>query len=69
MKHNLYRNEVEKPEQPAQGHMLPGMGTKDFKGEAMDIAYGQASKKGCDADNKKINSQMKDYHWDGNSGY
>lgn len=65
----LYRHEVEKPEQSPQGTMIPGMGCKDFKGEAMGIAYGQAAEAGCNSDDKKISSQMKNYHWDANSGY
>lgn len=65
----LYRNEVEKPEQSPQGEMIPGLGAKDYKAEAMDIAYGQAGMAGCSSDASKIESQMKNYHWDSNSGY
>lgn len=65
----LYRHEVDKPEQAPQGSMIPGLGMKDFKKEAMDIAYGQAAESGCKSDESKISSQMKNYHWDSNSGY
>lgn len=58
-----YENEVEKPSVPADGHMMSGMGCADFKGEAMDQAYGQAGDKGCMADSKKVMSQMKNYNW------
>lgn len=64
----MYKNEVEKPSMPSEGHMEHGMGMESFKGEADPIAYGQASKKGCMSDQKKIMSQGKDYHWDGQSG-
>jgi hypothetical protein len=59
-----YRNEEEKPSMPKEGHMLRGMGVDDMKGEAMPIAYGQASKEGCKRDNGRISSQFKDYHWE-----
>lgn len=61
---SLYKNEVEKPALAMEGHMLSGMGMKEFKGEADPIAYGQASSQGCKSDDKKIMGQMKDYHWD-----
>ncbi len=64
----MYRNEVEEPKMPMEGHMEHGMGCHEFKGEAMDIAYGQAGMEGCRSDQKKIMSQMKNYHWDGESG-
>lgn len=64
MKHHIYKNEVEMPALPHEGHMLHGMGCHDFKGEADPIAMGQASGSGCKSDMKKIHSQMKDYHWD-----
>lgn len=69
---SVYRNEVDRPEQPAQGHMEKGMGMKEFKGQADDLAYGQAGEAGCKSDQSKIASQMKNYHWtdgSGNSGY
>lgn len=64
----MYKNEVEKPAMPMEGHMERGMGFESFKGECDPIAYGQASEKGCKSDMKKIMSQGKDYHWDGQSG-
>lgn len=57
----MYRNEVEKPEQAPVGHMERGMGCEEFKGQAMDIAYGQSGKKGCASDYKKIMGQMMHY--------
>lgn len=60
----IYRNEVEKPEVAPMGHMEHGMGMYDFKGEADPIAYGQSSEEGCRADEKRMRSQFKDYHWD-----
>lgn len=68
----IYKNEVERPEQPPEGKMMKGMGMKDFKGQADDLAYGQAGQAGCKSDDRKIASQMKNYHWtdgSGNSGY
>jgi hypothetical protein len=62
--HAMYKNEVDEPHEPPQGHMIQGMGMEDFKGEADPIAYGQAGKPGMSSDMKKINSQFKDYHWD-----
>lgn len=64
----LYRNEVEEPMVPKQGNKLPGMGCQEMKGEAMDIAYGQAGMEGCRSDEKKIKEQFKNYHWDGSAG-
>lgn len=68
--HGLYRNEVEKPAMPMEGRpaagegAMPGMGCRDFKGEADPIAYGQASGPGCKSDEGKIHSQFKNYSWD-----
>lgn len=66
--HGIYRNEVEKPEQPHMNHISPmqnmGYGMQDFKGEADPIAYGQAGGPGCKKDEGRIHSQFKDYHWD-----
>ena len=67
--HGIYKNEVEKPETHAPGHMEHGMGCMEFKGEAMGIAMGQAGKEGCMSDEKKIHSQFKDYHWSGSHGH
>lgn len=67
---SIYRNEVEKPALPAEGHpgpgqgAKPGMGCMDYKGEADSIALGQAGGPGCKSDEKKIHGQFKDYHWD-----
>lgn len=61
--HRIYCNEVDMPELAPQGHMLPGMGCMDFKGESDPIAYGQAGGSGCKSDEHKIHSQFKDYHW------
>lgn len=66
--HAMYRNEVEEPSVPAHGKRSMEAGLMDAKGEAMDIAYGQAGKSGCMADEKKIHAQFKDYHWDGETG-
>ena len=62
--HHMYRNEVEKPSMPMQGHMMKGEGVHDYKNEADPIAYGQAGGPGCKSDEKKMMSQFKDYHWD-----
>lgn len=67
--HHMYENEVDKPHVPKHGHQEPGMGCHDFKGEAMNIAYGQAGEEGCRSDYKKVSSQEKHYHWEGPSEY
>ena len=67
--HAMYENEVDKPSVPPMGKNEPMMNLHDFKGEAMDTAYGQAGEAGCKADQKKINSQFKSYGWDANTGY
>lgn len=61
--HGLYKHETEHPHVPMQGHPEHGHGAEDFKGMAMDIAYGQAGKAGCMADEKRMRAQHKDYHW------
>lgn len=53
----MYENEVEKPMVPKAPMMEKGMGCHEFKGQAMDIAYGQAGKKGCESDYKKLSAQ------------
>jgi hypothetical protein len=53
------------PSNHHMGHPMSGMGCHEFKGEAMDIAYGQAGKAGCKSDSGKIMSQMKHYDWEG----
>lgn len=67
-RHAMYRNEVDKPKIPPHGHQEAGMGVHDFKGEAQDIAYGQASEQGCRADEKRMSAQFKNYHWDSDTG-
>ncbi len=62
--HGQYENEVEKPALPMEGRLEHGMGCHDFKGEADPIAYGQAMGEGCKSDMRKVDSQMKHYHWD-----
>ena len=64
-----YENEMERPKVPKGGHQEKGMGCHEFKGEAMDIAYGQAGEGGCKSDSKKIMGQMKHYDWEGPSEY
>ena len=61
----LYKNEEDRPSIPAHGHQMEGCGVNDMKGDAMSIAYGQASVSGMKSDEKKINAQFKDYGWDG----
>ncbi len=66
--HHMYRHEMEEPKMPKHGHQESGMGCDSFKGEADPIAYGQAGAQ-YKEDNKKIESQMKHYHWEGPSEY
>ena len=67
--HGIYKNEVDKPEIPGVRANEPMKNASDFKGEAMDTAYGQAGHAGCKADEKKIHAQFKSYGWDSNTGY
>jgi len=67
-KHAMYRNEVDEPHVPMHGHQDAGMGVHDMKGQAQDIAYGQAGEKGCKSDSKKMSAQFKNYHWDSDTG-
>ena len=67
--HGLYEHEVEKPHVPSSRKNEPMEALDDFKGDAMDTAYGQAGEAGCKADHKKIHGQMKNYGWDANTGY
>jgi hypothetical protein len=69
MAHGQYENEMERPAVPKHGHQESGMGCHDFKKEAAPIAYGQAGEEGCRSDYKKIEGQMKHYHWEGASEY
>ncbi len=65
MKHDhVYKNEVEMPHMPSEGHMMKGMGVDDYRKGADPIAYGQSGKPGMASDEKKIHSQMKQYHWE-----
>lgn len=64
-----YEHETDAPKMPKGGRQESGMGCHDFKGEAMDIAYGQSGKNGCKADYKKIEGQMKHYDWESPSEY
>ena len=65
----MKKHEEDMPKVAPGGHQESGLGCHDFKGEAMDIAYGQAGEKGSKSDSKKINSQMKSYDWEGPSEY
>ena len=62
--HEKMKHEVEEPSLPHEGHLESGMGCGEFKKAADPIAYGQAGGKLWAADEKKIHSQMKEYHWD-----
>jgi hypothetical protein len=66
-----FENEVDRPK-PAKGdgkaHNLESLA--DFKGQAMDTAYGQSGKGGLESDMKKIHSQFHHCYDDpGSSGY
>lgn len=65
---HMYKNEVDEPHVPMHGHQESGMGVHDFKKQAQDIAYGQASEQGCKADEKRMSLQFKNYHWDSDTG-
>jgi hypothetical protein len=68
-KHATYKNEVEEPALPMEGAKTHSCGCADFKAQAMPIAFGMASKEGIAADEKRMSSQFKDYHWaDGSAG-
>jgi hypothetical protein len=58
-----YEHEVDKPSLPKEGHLEQSMGCSDYKKDAMDIAYGQATQSGCKSDGSKIISQFKNYGW------
>ena len=66
----MYRNQVEMPEMAAEAHAgpgegaMPGMGCMDFKGQADPIAMGQAGGPLGREDERRIDSQFKNYHWD-----
>lgn len=61
--HGIYRNEVEKPSMPMEGHMEKGMGCESFKNEADPIALGQAGQMGMREDEGRMHSQFKNYGW------
>jgi hypothetical protein len=65
MKHHeaSYEHETDKPAEPKQGKESESMGCSDYKSQAMDTAYGQASKSGCKSDGSKILGQYKNYGW------
>lgn len=67
-RHAMYRHEEDKPSVPGHGHQEGGMGVSSFKGEAQDIAFGQASRQGLMSDAKKESAQFKNYHWDSDTG-
>ena len=67
-RHAMYRHGVDEPHVPSHGHQEHGMGVHDFKGQAQDIAYGQAGEQGCKSDSKKMSAQFKNYHWDSDTG-
>ena len=62
--HGMYRNEVEKPSLPHEGHLEHGMGCHEFKNEADPIAIGQSGAEGYRKDEGRISSQAKHYGWD-----
>ncbi len=65
---HMYKHGEDEPHVPAHGHQEHGMGVSDFKGQAQDIAYGQAGEQGCKSDSKKMSAQFKNYHWDSDTG-
>ena len=53
------RHQVDMPSEPKQGGKAQNLvDADDFKGQAMDGAYGQAGKSGCASDQKKIKAQF-----------
>ena len=62
--HGIYRNEVEKPHIPMDGHMEKGWGCNEFKNEADPIAIGQSGEAGMRSDESKMHAQFKNYGWD-----
>lgn len=63
---HLYRNEVEKPELPMEGHPIPPriMGMGPWLAQADPIAYGACEGQCIAMDQDRMDSQFKDYHWD-----
>jgi hypothetical protein len=68
---DVYRNETSHPKQPKMSDDERMASAKDFKGQAMEIAYGAAGKKGCESDVRKIKAQFNHSYGDyeSNSGY
>ena len=65
----MYKNETESPMQAKQGgHPMNDYGCGDYKGEAMDQAWGQQGKSGFEADMKKIHRQHFHSYSDDHSG-
>lgn len=65
----MYENEVEKPKAAKSGGRPKNdYGCMDYKGDAMDQAYGQAGKKGVEADMRKIKAQHFHAYMDDSSG-
>ncbi len=67
--HMLYKHEEDRLHQPLPGHgeSEMSMGLGDFKGEAANIAMGQAGAAGMKSDEKKIHGQFKHYNWEGSA--
>lgn len=66
----MYKNEVDKPMQAHKGsHPKNDYGCMDFKGQAMDQAYGQSGKAGLKADMRKIHAQHFHSYSDDSSGH
>ena len=64
MAHSIYKNEVEMPPLPGEGHLEKSHGIADFKDGADPIVFGQAGGPGYKSDMTKIHGQFKEYHWD-----
>ena len=65
----MYKNEVDMPMKAKQGgHPMDDYGCDDFKSQAFDQAFGQAGKKGCEMDMRKIHSQHFMSYSDDHSG-
>ena len=63
MEKSGYKHETDKPSAPKEGTQSNEWGCDDFKKEAHDIAFGQASNSGCSSDGGKVKSQFKNYNW------
>lgn len=60
---SIYKNEVERPQQPSMKELSPRDMGCEILGDAMDIAYGGSGKKGYESDKRKLKEQFKDYGW------